>query len=142
MPFKVIIAICGVAGLILLILYLRTTGTSVDVSCDDFIKQEGAVSEEAEVDEFSDFVTVSLCSNPTTGFEWELTEVTDQTVLIHEGNEYISPETQGVEGAAGKEVWTFKVLKAGSSNISMEYGRSWEDSKKTEWIFFLTVVVK
>ena len=142
MLFRLIFAICGAFGLILLFFFVRSADISVGVSCDDFTKQGGNVSEKVEIDVWSDFLTVSLCSNPTTGFKWELTEVTDKSVLIHDDNQFVSPETEGVAGAAGKEVWTFKVLKAGSCNITMEYRRPWEGSEEAEWAFILTAFVK
>lgn len=142
MPFRLIFAICGAFVLLLLFFFVRSEDVSVEVSCDDFITQGSNVAEEIEIDGWSDLLTVSLCSNPTTGFKWELTEVTDEEVLVYNDNEYIAPEAEGVEGAAGTEVWTFKVLKAGSSNITMEYSRSWEGGEEAEWTFILTADVK
>ena len=52
------------------------------------------------------------------------------------------PQEQDVEGAAGKEIWTFNALRKGTSNISMEYSRPWEGGEKAEWTFTLDVVVK
>lgn len=142
MPFRLIFGVIGAFGLLLVIFFVRSADVSIDVSCDDFLAQGGNVVEEIEIDEWSDLLTVSLCSNPTTGFEWELVEVTDQDVLVYDNNEYISPEAEGSAGAAGTEVWTFKVLKAGSSNITMEYRRSWEGDEEAEWIFILAADVK
>ena len=142
MPFRLIFAICGAFVLLLLFFFVRSEDVSIEVFCDDFITQGSNVAEEIEIDEWSNFLTVSLCSNPTTGFKWELTEVTDEKVLVYNDNEYIAPEAGGVEGAAGTEVWTFKMLKAGSSNITMEYSRSWEGGEEAEWTFILTADVK
>jgi len=142
MPFRLIFAICGAFVLLLLFFFVRSEDVSIEVSCDDFITQGSNVAEEMEIDGWSDFLTVSLCSNPTTGFKWELTEVTDEEVLAYNDNEYIAPGAEGVEGAAGTEVWTFKVLKAGSSNITMEYSRSWEGGEGAEWTFILIADVK
>ena len=87
-------------------------------------------------------LTVTLESNPTTGFQWELTEVTDQTVLKYESQEYQEPGAGAPVGAGGKEVWTFKALEKGRSTISMEYRRSWEEGVAPAKTFTLTVVVK
>jgi len=86
-------------------------------------------------------LTVTLESNPTTGFEWELASNTDEAVLELVGSKYEAPEG-AVPGAGGKEVWTFKALKKGNSTISMEYSRSWEEGVETAETFVLTVVVK
>ncbi len=45
-------------------------------------------------------------------------------------------------GADGIEVWTFKALKIGTSDISMEYSQPWEGGEKDAYGFFLTVVVR
>jgi inhibitor of cysteine peptidase len=142
MPFRLIFAICGVFGILLAVFFVSSKDVSMDVSCGDFREQGGNVTEEAEIGAWSDLLMVSLCSNPTTGFKWELTEVTDEDVIVYDDNEYVSLEAGGVEGASGTEVWTFKVLKAGSSNITMEYSRSWEGGEEAEWTFILTADVK
>jgi inhibitor of cysteine peptidase len=123
---------------------------------------------------------VTLESNATTGFKWELTKLTSQpeepapreeaeepgsepeepgpeptkpvvvvpeelpekTVLKHVDNKYIPPEAKGVEGAAGKEVWTFHAEEKGKSTICMEYRRPWEQGVEPAKTFTLTVVVK
>jgi len=117
---------------------------SVDVSCDDFMKLQH-ISQEVEV-AVDGSLTVTLCSNPTTGFEWESAQISDQTVLQQIDHKFVAPETKGdgppAPGTAGKEVWTFKALKEGTSTISMEYSRPWEGGEKGEWTFALTVVVK
>ena len=125
-------------------------------------------------------LVVTLESNATTGFKWELTELTSQleepapreeaeepgpepeepgpeptkpvvvvpeelpekTVLKHADNKYVPPEAKGVEGAAGKEVWTFYAEEKGKSTIFMEYRRPWEEGVQPAKTFTLTVVVK
>jgi len=90
-----------------------------------------------------DSFTVTLCSNATTGFKWsESAKISDPAVVQQIGHEFVSPKAKGVVGAAGKEVWTFKALKKGTSTISLEYSRPWEGGEKGEWTFNLTVVVK
>ena len=118
---------------------------SADVSCDDFMKLQH-ISKEVEVPADGS-LTVTLCSNPTTGFVWsESAQISDQTILQQTGHEFVPPETKGdkppAPGTAGKEIWTFRALKKGKSTISMEYSRPWEGGEKAEWTFVLTVVVK
>jgi len=144
MPWKLTFVFCGVVAVVMLFIYVRAgdTITSIDVSCDNFTKQGGIVSQEIEVDVWSNFLIVSLCSNPTTGFQWELTELTDEAILIHESNEYVPSEAQEIAGAPGQEVWTFRIFKAGACNITMEYGRPWEGGTKTTWKYDMIVVAK
>jgi inhibitor of cysteine peptidase len=90
-----------------------------------------------------DSFTVTLCSNATTGFKWsESAKISNPAVVQQIGHEFVSPEAKGVVGAAGKEVWTFKALKKGTSTVSLEYSRPWEGGEKGEWTFNLTVAAK
>lgn len=87
-------------------------------------------------------LTVTLESNATTGFQWELAGTTDPSVLEKLSNEYEAPEAVSPPGTGGKEVWIFKAIKKGKSTISMEYSRPWEGGEKAAQTFTLTVVVK
>jgi len=99
-----------------------STGTSVEVSCSDFFEQPHA-SKQIEVTAGSTF-TVTLCSNPTTGYQWaDLSAISDETVVRQISHEFIAPEKTGVVGAPGKEVWAFKTLKKGTSTVSIDYSR-------------------
>jgi len=85
-------------------------------------------------------LVVTLASNATTGYSWALVQNSDDSVLSKTGNEYVAPQTTLI-GAGGKEEWTFKALKKGTSTISMGYSRPWESTPPVE-TFNLTVVVK
>jgi len=87
-------------------------------------------------------LTVTLESNPTTGFEWALVTITDETVLEEEGHAFMAPDAEAPLGTGGEEVWTFKALKEGESTIGMEYRRPWEQGVEPDKVFVLTVVVK
>ena len=87
-------------------------------------------------------VTVTLESNASTGFQWELVSISDEAVLEKVANTYEAPEDTGMVGAPGKEIWTFTALKQGTSTISMEYSQPWENGTKAAETFDLTVVVK
>ncbi len=112
----------------------------IEVVCDDYIKQQH-ITEEVEI-AAGGVLTLILCSNPTTGFNWQPAVISDETVLKQEGESEFVPPDKAIPGAGGKEVWTFKAFKKGTSSISMEYSRPWEGGEKGEWTFNLTVVVK
>jgi inhibitor of cysteine peptidase len=141
--------IIPVCALLILALWLVScapgTGvTAVEVSCDDFGSQPH-MSKEINVTAGDSF-KVTLCSNPTTGFGWsESAQISDPTVvqqLKHESLASENEEAEALVGAPGKEAWTFKALKKGTSTVSLEYSRPWEGGEKGEWTFNLTVVVK
>lgn len=72
---------------------------------------------------------VVLPSNQTTGYKWEVVDLTNG-ILEQVKNEYrVSKKyAENVVGAGGEEVWTFTVLKDERSHIVMEYRRSWDRS--------------
>ena len=116
---------------------------SVEVSCDDFYEQP-AISDEATV-AVGDSFTVTLCSNPTTGFQWsESAQISDQTVVEQIDSKFVSPQSEPPPppGTPGQRIWTFKALKAGDSTVSLDYSRPWEGGEKGTWTFVLTVTVK
>ncbi|MGD0780317.1 MAG: protease inhibitor I42 family protein [Dehalococcoidales bacterium] len=90
---------------------------------------------------------VQLESNPSTGFGWELTSISDSNVLeklsnIFETPSYKLPAGQTPPaGAGGMEFWTFKALMKGTSTISMEYSQPWDGGTKKAQTFSLTVTV-
>ncbi len=91
---------------------------------------------------------VGLNSNPTTGFKWELVQISDTAVLEKTGNIFETPMIKQQEGAppivgaGGKEIWSFKALKPGTAVISMEYSRPWEGGEKGINKFSLKVIVQ
>ncbi len=91
---------------------------------------------------------MELASNPTTGFKWELTGISDPAVLEKVSDIFQAPTAKQAEGeppmvgAGGKEFWHFKALKAGKSVIEMGYSRPWEGGEKGVQKFSLTVIVE
>lgn len=113
---------------------------SLEATCDDFGNQQH-MSKEVEVS-VDGSLTVTLCSNATTGYEWsETAQISDQTILQQTDHKFVPPESELV-GAPGQEVWTFKALRKGESTISMEYSQPWEGGEKAGWTFKVDVVVK
>jgi len=115
--------------------------SNVEVSIDEFMDANHIVKT-VEVSE-GGVLTVSLGSNPSTGFSWaEDALVGNPAVVKQTASEYVAPEAQGLVGASGSQVWTFDALEKGTTSISMEYGRPWEGGEKGVWTFELTVTVK
>lgn len=113
---------------------------NVTVDCEDFTKVNHLKHEVTVA--VDDSLTVTLCSNPSTGFQWaESAQIDDQAVLEQLSYKYEAPEGD-VPGAPGLAVWTFKALEEGQTTVSMEYSQPWEDGSKAEWTFDLTVTVK
>jgi|GEM_PF-390781 len=92
-----------------------------------------------EIDEMFD---ISLESNPTTGYEWDVKEC-DYSVLELVNKDYVTAENQTppVAGAGGLQNWTFKGLTDGETALKIVYWRSWEgeESIVDEYLLHITV---
>ena len=87
-------------------------------------------------------LTITLDSNPTTGYSWnENADISDKTIAQQTGHKYQPPASSAL-GAGGKEIWTFKALKSGTSTISMGYRRPFEKGIAPAKTFTLSLVVK
>ncbi len=83
-----------------------------------------------------DSLVVTLPSDVRTGHSWS-SWVSDETILQQSDHEYI-----GRVGAGGKEIWTFKVLTAGTCTIEMEYRPPQEEDATPAQTFDLTVDIQ
>src|SRR5262249_1922820 len=95
--------------------------------------------EPIEVEDGAQF-TISLASNPTTGFSWQLGEALDEDVVTLVSHNYIPPERQ-IPGAGGFEGWPFRAPGPGETSIVLNYLRTFEmgvPPARTE-TFFVTV---
>ena len=113
--------------------------TSVEITCDEFTENPHSISNEFQT-EIGHKITVKLCSNPTTGFEWDYA-MTIETVLKEEDHDFEEPGGD-LAGAAGTEVWTFEAVEKGTTKVQMEYSQPWEGGMKEEWTYNMTVTVK
>jgi len=90
-------------------------------------------------------LTVTLGSNPTTGFRWsEFAEISDETIVQQTRHKYVGKEYEvpPPPGTSGEEVWTFKALKRGTTTISMEYSRPWIEEDIGHWTVTITANIK
>ncbi len=90
-------------------------------------------------------LTVTLGSNPTTGFRWsEFAEISDETIVQQTSHKYVGKEYEAPPppGTSGEEVWTFRALKKGATTISMEYSRPWIEEDIGHWTVTITANIK
>ena len=69
--------------------------------------------------------SVTLPSNPTTGYHWELAAPLAEGIVKLVNSTYQAPAT-GLLGAGGEEIWTFKAVGRGETVIELKYVRPWE----------------
>ena len=115
--------------------------TEITVPMDDFSNTQQA-AREAEVAQ-GGTLTVTLESNPTTGFSWEETaQITDAAILEQTSNKMLVPEGKGMVGAAGSQSFTFKAMEKGTTKITLDYSRPWEGGEKDALTCEIDVTVK
>jgi len=68
---------------------------------------------------------ITLPSNPTTGYSWQLAAAPDAAIVTAEGHEY-RPETPVRSGSGGHEIWIFKACGKGRTAVALQYVRPWE----------------
>ncbi len=140
----------------LVIAGLMVLSASVAIGCDSTAKgdSENGGSElavdysqsgkqvEATV---GDVVKITLDSNVTTGYQWQLMSNSDESVVSLLDHQYVEPSAGGGEplvGAGGSEEWRFKAEASGASKLHLVYGKPWEGAAKADKTFDLTIVVK
>ncbi len=105
-----------------------------------FTEADNGLTIEISIDET---FTVTLQSNPTTGYGWTVAAV-DSAILQQEGDKvYVQGNTDpNLVGAGGTETFTFTGLEAGQTTLQMVYSRSWETDVPPIQTFEVTIVVR
>ena len=82
---------------------------------------------------------IALGANPTTGYDWEVS--LDETILELVGKTYkLAEEAEhGIVGAGGVDYFRFKALKAGETEITLVYKRSWEKEDIAQKLFTVNI---
>lgn len=70
-------------------------------------------------------LTLTLPSNPTTGYRWQLKDRA-AAILVPLGPEvYSLPEEAGLVGSAGVSTWRFQAREAGQGSLTLVYQQPW-----------------
>ena len=82
---------------------------------------------------------VTLESNPTTGYSWQ--PGFDRQYLEQLGEADFDPDSDLV-GAGGAESFRFKALEPGTTTLTLNYMRPWEENVDPEEVFTITVTIR
>ena len=81
---------------------------------------------------------VALESNPTTGYQWEAGF--DESFLELVLDEFeLGEAEEGMVGAGGEQKLTFEGLKAGETELTLTYKRSWEEDFAEQKVFVVSI---
>ncbi len=87
-------------------------------------------------------LVISLDSNPTTGYTWELVEQPDGQILQQVGEELeFKPESDRI-GAGGTQTIRFDVVGVGQTALKIVYHRPWETDVAPERIYYIHVLAR
>lgn len=89
--------------------------------------------------QINDILIVSLKENPTTGFQWAIDGKSDDLVKL-QASEYIP--ASGLIGSGGQKVYTFKTLRAGTTQLRLKRWREWQGASSIIERFALTIRVR
>jgi len=68
---------------------------------------------------------ITLESNRTTGYQWQLAQPLDSSMVEFIASEYLNKDGR-VPGQGGEEIWSFRAVDPGKTEIYFKYVRPWE----------------
>ena len=105
---------------------MRTTKLLVAIlGCAMLLLAAGCAKKEPQT------ATVSLPSNPTTGYSWKVEQSND---LFQITSEFAEGEG-GALGAGGTDTFTLTPQASGETAVMFMYGRSWEEAPESEIVY-------
>lgn len=126
------------------ILFLFALSALVLASCrgggSDEIFQISDPARQLEAAAGSEFKIV-IESNPTTGYHWELVEELDGSIVEFVSKDY-RPDEPVTIGSGGVDVWTFKAIAAGETEIVLGYYPPSNDPTEPEQSVTFSLAVK
>lgn len=105
---------------------------------------QSTIKEENLTIKVNEIFEIKLESNPTTGYEWFSIFDSNSLKLVNET--YISdypyvPYEPIICGSGGHQIFKFKALKTGKTDITMAYVRPWENCLPAEEIIYHVNIV-
>lgn len=101
-------------------------------SLNDFWASNIAHMYEVEIDVYEVEVgkqfSITLESNPTTGYQWQLAKPLDESILKFIDTKYktLATEFPPPPGTGGIDIWTYEAVGSGTAEICLKYVRPWE----------------
>lgn len=86
-----------------------------------------------------DILSITLTSNPSTGYTWETETIADP--LLEQIGDGTYQSSSNLVGASGKLTLQFKAIKAGTQTLTLDYHRSFEKGVAPAKTYQITVTV-
>lgn len=85
-------------------------------------------------------VTVTLESNPTTGYSWQVSQTEELFKIDRSYSEH--ERSEGLVGVGGNETFTFIPLRAGKTEVTLTYARPWEGGEQADQVVYVFEIDK
>ncbi len=138
MPVKIRNRICDVLSYLALLAVVSSCTALKDIHVDARDNGGRVYLKPGQV------LVVTLESNPSTGYQWEVVAV-DTAVLQQMGEaEFLPAVSTGkqIVGAGGMERFRFKALKVAESSLKLVYRRPWEKGAEPAGTFLIQIIVR
>ena len=86
-------------------------------------------------------VTVSLPSNPTTGYRWAIQDSAGGVLRSLSPEVYTSAENGQVLGSGGQSTWRFQAVAAGNGRLRLTYQQPWDPEAEPAHTFDCAITV-
>ncbi|MDH0732827.1 protease inhibitor I42 family protein [Pseudomonas sichuanensis] len=87
-------------------------------------------------------MTLSLPSNPSTGYRWLLQNPAPEILRALGPEVYSSPEEAGIVGSGGISIWRFQAKAAGEGHLILVYQQPWAPEVRPVQTFDCSIRVK
>ncbi|NBA94540.1 protease inhibitor I42 family protein [Pseudomonas sp. R5(2019)] len=87
-------------------------------------------------------LTLTLPSNPTTGFRWLVQNPAGSILRSLSPEVYTNPEDAGLVGSGGQSVWRFQAQNAGEGHLLLVYQQPWAPEVRPAETFDCAISVK
>ena len=87
-------------------------------------------------------VLITLRSNPTTGFRWQVQDAAPSVLRSLGPEVYSNSEDSGLVGSAGQSSWRFEATNPGGGRLLLVYRQPWEPNVAPAQTFECQVTVE
>jgi inhibitor of cysteine peptidase len=128
-----------------LVLFLIVTFISSSLYCIAYGESAITITEKDNggcvmVNQGDEFKLI-LASNSSTGYKWNFSKKPDEKISTNTNYEFVPANSEIKAGNGGLDIWTYKAVESGTTEIYMFYSRSWEDEAPAK-TFKVKVIVK
>ncbi|AZL67265.1 protease inhibitor I42 family protein [Pseudomonas oryziphila] len=87
-------------------------------------------------------MTLTLPSNPSTGYRWLLQNPAPEILRVLGPEVYSTPEEAGIVGSGGTSTWRFQAKAAGEGHLILVYQQPWAPEVRPVQTFDCAIRVK